>query len=332
MSKNGGAQIIDIVRFMPERRVLPVMASNKDSLDANDWFRPPRERRFAHPDYSSSDLGYGALKLCLEKNQIKPEKVDLILYSCVFSDDIAAGIGPSIQYRVKAARASVLEVDSGCASFLSMLNTARAFIDSGVHHTIAIVTVTNFISRLTDFQKSPKSVVLGDGASATLVSKGKKSIISCYERSHGENYGLLSCRPQKVGCDRSFFWDPHSGPLAVEFSFRMVKKLRDNAINLVSEATHRALEDAQIQKKDISLFITHQPNIALMKRWREAVGIETSRVHDTFERYGNLFQGSIPVTLSDALQNGKLKKGDLLLLSTFSNGGDFVSSMVLEWQ
>lgn len=325
------AQIIDIVRFMPERLIKAAPVNSVDPLEQSDWFRSPQERRFAYPDFSSSALGVQAVKALLKKTGFKAENIDLILCTCVFRDEITTSIAPDVQYKVGAVNATVFEVDAGCSSYLSMLTTARAYVESGIYRNIVILTVTNFVSRLKEFQKSPKSAVLGDGAAATLVSLGQQSILAYYERSHGENYGLLSCRPMKRGTKARAFWDEKAGPLAVEFSFRMVKKLRDNAINLVNEAALKALIQAQLTVDDVSLYVTHQPNLALLDSWRKKIGIEAPRVHDTFDQYGNLFHSSIPTTLSDALEKNKLKSGDIVLLSAFSNGGDFVSAIVLRW-
>lgn len=332
MKVQKGAQIIDVVRFMPDKIVTNCNElGGKDPLAGNDWFRPPKERRFAHPDFTSADLGSMALKKLLNRNELKGEKLDLILYSCVFSDNLTSGIGPEIQHRVSANNSAVLSIDSGCVSFLSMLNTARVFIESGTYKTIALVTVTNFVSRLSEFQVSPRSKVLGDGASATLVAAGRPSIISFYERSHGENYGLLSCKPQKTDGRRMDFWQANSGPLAVEFSFRMVEKLRENGKNLVSDALKRVISESQASADDVDLLITHQPNMALVKQWREALGILPPKVHDTFDSYGNIFQTSIPATFSDALEKGIIKQNDLIALGAFSNGGDLVGAMTLRW-
>jgi len=331
MTIKKNAQIIDIACFMPPKIVLPPLPDKDNALEQSEWFRAPKERRFASPEFSSSDLGVRALQALLKRTGLKPEKIDLILCTCVFRDEITTPIGPDVQFKVGAKNATVLDIDNGCSSYLSMLSIARAYIESGIYKNVVILTVTNFISRLSEFQKSPKSSVLGDGAAATLVSAGKASILAQYERSHGENYGLLSCRPMKTDDKTLPFWDEKAGPLAVEFSFRMVEQLRDNAINLVSDACKKTLKKAHLSAADVDLFITHQPNLGLINSWREKVGITAPRVHDTFDKYGNVFHCSLPVTLADAVEKKLLKSGDIVLLTAFSNGGDFVSAMLLRW-
>jgi 3-oxoacyl-[acyl-carrier-protein] synthase-3 len=328
------AQIIDIARFMPEKvvRAEDLMNAGDDPLVQNEWFRPPAERRFASPQYSTAELGAKALAKLIERTGIKAEDIDLILCSSVLTDLLTTGSGSKIQALVNAVNASAIQIDTGCTSYLSMLNIARAFIESGMYKKIVIVTSTNFISRLSDFRDSPKSRVLGDGASATLVVPGQASILSSYERSHGENFGLLTCSPQKQSSgEAKDYWEPGAGSLEVAFSIRMVERLRKNAIDLVAGAVKKVLSDANVQTKDVDLLVTHQPNLGLMQEWRDVIGIQKPKVFDTFNQYGNLFQGSIPVTLSEAIDQEKMKAGDLVCLGTFSNGGDFVSAMLIRW-
>ncbi len=330
-----GAQIIDIVNFMPGRVVdneaLAAEYGQQDDLSRDAFFEGVKSRRFASPEYDSADLGGEALKRLLDRTGTGPEKIDLILYSCIFNDHFWPAVGPSIQHRCGALKATVIYIDTGCSSWLTMLNTARAFIESGVYKNVAVLTVTNFISRLPEFQKSRKSWVLGDGASAALLTAGASSIVSFHERSHGENYGLFVFQPDAVDGSRPDFWERGSGPITVNFSPDMVTAIRRNALELVPEAVLRCLSAAGLSADDVSLLVTHQPNTAFIREWRERIGIKEPRVHDTLEYYGNLFQGSIPVTLADALDKGRIRSGDILALGTFSNGGDFVSAMALKW-
>ena len=98
-----------------------------------------------------------------------------------------------------------------------------------------------------------------------------------------------------------------------------------------STAAKKSIDDAGLTKNaDISFLITHQPTLGLMAKWRVTDGIDAPRVFDTFQKIGNLFQSSIPVTISEDLKTGVMKRGDILAIGTFSNGGDFVSSMVVK--
>jgi 3-oxoacyl-(acyl-carrier-protein) synthase III len=329
------AQILDVVNFMPERIIdntkIILDNFNDEKLDKNPFFQGVKQRRFASPEYQSSDLGTYALNKLLQQTDTQPEALDLILYSCIFSDIYYPNIGAAIQYRVGANRATILNVDTGCSSYLSMLNTARAFIEAGLYKTVAVITVTNYVSRLAEDQYSKQYSVLGDGASATLLVDGKSSFVASYEHSYGEHYGLLAVQPDPIDGRFLNYWESGSGQLNIAFSQEMLDSLRLNALRLVPDSVSKCLFKAGLSSDQISLLITHQPNSVFLKKWRNRIGIREPRVHDTLEYYGNLFQGSIPVTLADALEKNKVLSGDLLALGTFSFGGEFVSSTIIRW-
>jgi len=323
-----GAQIIDVASFMPER-VVPV--TPELTGDDSPFYRGVSERRFASPDYLSEDLGTLATKRLLERTGTRPEDLDLILVSCIFTDSFWPGIGPAIQHRIGAQNATIMNIDTSCASYLSGLNAARAYIESGQCRRVVVVTVTNFISRLTEYQKRKAGGPLGDGASATLVAAGDSSFLACYERSHGEHYGLFRFDPDLVDGVFRNYWERGCGPITVNFTAEMIDRIRENSRRLVPEAVLECLRRAGVTTDQVDLLITHQPNDLFLEDWRSRIGIGPPRAYDTLAKYGNMFQGTIPVTLADALDAGRVSKGDTIALGTFSNGGDFVSALALRW-
>ncbi|MFD0276677.1 3-oxoacyl-ACP synthase III family protein [Kitasatospora sp. NPDC127111] len=327
------AQIVDVVSFLPERVV-----SNADAQGAGDdlgdhaFFRGVAERRFASPDHSSAELGAAACAKLLDRTGLAADEVDLIIYNCIFNDTFWPGIGSAVQSSIGASRATVLQLDTSCCSWLSGLRTAKAFVESGVHRNVIVLTVTNFVSRLPEFQSSNRSRVLGDGATATLVAPGRASILSAYERSHGENYGLLRFEPELVDGVFRNYWERGCGPITVNFTKERLEAIRENSMSLVPQAVGASLAEAGLTAEDVSLLITHQPNEDFLAEWRKRCGIDVARTHDTLAKYGNLFAGSIPVTVADALDHGLIKDGDVLAFGTFANGGDLVSAMTVRWQ
>ena len=255
----------------------------------------------------------------------------MIICTCILNDTFWPGVGTVIQHRTGAKNATILNFETSCCSYLSGLNTASAFINSGRYKKIAIITITNFISRLPELQKSQRSLVLGDGASATLVAEGNESILSNYERSHGENYGLLQVEPDESNKEPLNYWDRGCGPMTINFTKESIDQIKDSALKLVPDAVQQSIRLAKLSPENISLLITHQPNVIFLEEWRSRIGIKTENTHDTLEHFGNLFQSSIPITLADALDKGKVKNSDFLALGSFSNGGDFVSATTLKW-
>jgi 3-oxoacyl-[acyl-carrier-protein] synthase III len=327
------AQIVDVVGFLPERVVAnrDLVDLSPDAITSNSFFAGVEERRFASPDYTAAELGARAVKRLLERTGVRADELDLLLCSFMLADDLGSGTGPALQHHAGVRNATIMNFDTGCTSYLSGLTAARAFVEAGLYKRVAVVTSTNFVSRLPEYQRRPQSWVLGDGASATLVAAGDSSFLSSYERSHGENYGILRFTPEAVEGERRDYWQGGCGGLSVIWSVDMLETLQHNALTLVPEAVGRALEAAGLAADDVSLLFTHQPNAHFVNEWRRRIGIAPPRTHDTLAKYGNLFQGSIPVSMADALELGKIGRGDTLALGAFSNGGDLVSALALRW-
>nr|WP_042178764.1 3-oxoacyl-[acyl-carrier-protein] synthase III C-terminal domain-containing protein [Kibdelosporangium sp. MJ126-NF4]CEL13404.1 3-oxoacyl-[acyl-carrier-protein] synthase, KASIII [Kibdelosporangium sp. MJ126-NF4]CTQ99093.1 3-oxoacyl-[acyl-carrier-protein] synthase, KASIII (EC 2.3.1.41) [Kibdelosporangium sp. MJ126-NF4] len=323
------ARVVDTVAYMPDRVVTNQVAPG----GAHDpFFDGVLERRFAWPDFSAVDLGTHALRSLLDRTGVAAGELDLIICSTMLDDVLNAGIGSAIQHRVNARAAAVLHVDTGCCSWVSSIDTARAFIESGRYRKVAVVTVTNFISRLTEFQQAPESQTLGDGASATLlVADTSSTICSVHEQAFGENWGTLRVEPDVVDGVELPYWQAGAGELKVRFNEQMLVKLWRFAMEKVPDAVSIALKDAGLSADDVSLLITHQPNAAFIEAWQQRCGIGAERGHNTLAKYGNLFHGSLPITFADALDHGKVAADDVIAFATFTNGGETVSAMVWRW-
>jgi 3-oxoacyl-(acyl-carrier-protein) synthase III len=336
------AHIVHVTHFMPERVVDNKLLYEKNfkeseynqdaDLENNVFFKGVRERRFASPDYLSEEMGEIVLTKLLKEAGYDASDLDLIICSCIFSDTYWPGISTAIQNRVGAHNASAINIDTSCASFITGLNIARGFIDAGIYKTIAVLTVTNFVSRLPEFQKSFRSYVLGDGAAAALVvAKEKSNILGCFEKSFGENYGLMRFEPDFVEGRFLNFWERGCGPITVNFTGEKIDKIRENAMKIVPFAINQCLKQAGLTIDEVDLVITHQPNQFFIDEWRKRLAVKPNQVFDTLEYYGNLFQGSVAVTLAAAIEKKIVKPGDIIVIGTFSNGGDFASSIALQW-
>lgn len=337
-------RIVDVVHYMPERIVrnseLPLPEGDA-SLNDHSFFAGVHERRFASPDYNSTELGTAALRKLLDRTGERAADLDLIICAAQLNDTFSPGVGTAIQYAVDAKKAAVHQLDNGCCSWVSGINTARAFIDSGRYRKVAVVTVTNFISRLTDFQRRPESFVLGDGASATLLtSSDEPTVLSLHEQAFGENWGALRVEPDNDAAAADGdptagmnlpFWAGNTGPLTVKFNQKMLARLYRVSMEQLPRAVDTAVKQAGVAHEDIRYLLTHQPNENYIAEWRKRCGFDDSRAHDTLSHYGNMFQSSLPVTFADALDHHMISSGDLIAFATFSHGGELVASMVWRW-
>ena len=336
------ARLIHVVNYMPERIIKndqflnEILKENPDLLEDdklldNPFFKGVEQRHFASPDYTSSELGYQVAKKLLNETSTKETDIDLIVCSCIFTDTYWPGIGSNIQAKLGANQAAVINLDTSCCSFLTGLSTAQAFIRSGHYNKVMIISVTNFISRLDEFQKSPRSFVLGDGACAALMTKDSvNSIVSSHEQAFGENYGLMRFEPDLVDGYFYNYWQRSCGPITVNFDKKSLDKIRDNALKIVPNMLEICLIKANMKIEEINCLITHQPNQFFIKEWRKTLSMPNERCHDPLKKYGNLFQGSVAVTLADAFATKRIKPGDLVAMATFANGGDLGAAIILK--
>ena len=332
------AQLVDVCNFMPDRvvRNSELEASAEDDLKDvadSDFFKGVSERRFASPEYSSADLGIAAAKRLLKRTGVAADSLDLVITSCVLTDLMANGIGAAVVRGLDAAGANFLNLDTNCTSWVTSLNTARAYITAGLARRVLLVTATNFVSRLPDYGKQRASWTLGDGASASLVvADTRDSMLGYYEKTSGEMYGHMRLEPEAAGDGQPPpYWSRSDTPLTVNFSQQLLDLIQANATENIPLAVRGALTSAGLETDDVDLLITHQPNQTFLDRWRDALGIFPPRAFDTLDRYGNLFMGSLPVTLGEACQNDRLSRGDIVALATFANAGDHVTACVLRW-
>ena len=327
------AQIVDCVNFMPPRIVrndelAAAVAKDGSAIESDAFFAGVRERRFASPEFSSGELGIQASKRLLERHDVAPDSIDLIITACVLTDLLANGIGADVQRGIGARNANFLNVDTNCTSWSAALNVARAFIEAGIHKRILVVTVTNFVAP-GGLQKLKRSWTLGDGASATLLVAGKPSILASYERRPEILWAhAVGARCLAGGCYKRY-WEGNGGALTVNFSQDLLDTIRETATKSVPDAVHGALSACGMTTADIDMLITHQPNRLFIDGWRKALNIPPARGHDTLEVYGNRFLGTIPVTLADAIERKLVGPGSVVTTATFANAGDHVTAMVL---
>ena len=262
-----GAHVLDCVNYMPERVV---------RNDAAAAHRGVRERRFASPQYTSGELGALAAKKLLDRNVVSPASIDLVIAASVLTDFMNYGIGADVLHRIGATNANLLNLDTNCTSWIGALNVARAFVESKIYKRILIVTVTNLVSRLTEFQELEGSWSLGDGASATLMvaddGRREGAILALDERSFGELYGhmRLESAPDSEG-RRLEYWQSGKEPLAIHLSDGTIP---ERATRALPEAIRRVLHACDLSTSDVALLLTHQPDRVTIDGWRSARGID----------------------------------------------------------
>ncbi|SEN15472.1 beta-ketoacyl-ACP synthase III [Lihuaxuella thermophila] len=315
--------------FLPEQ--VMTNADLEKMVDTSDeWIVSRtgiRERRIAGPDEASSDLAVKAAEQALRHAGISADEIDLIIVATVTPDMSFPATACLVQDRLGASKAATFDLSAACTGFLYGVTTAAQFITTGVYN-YALVIGVECLSRIVDWTDRNTCVLFGDGAGAAVLGPV------------GEGYGFLSFELGGDGSGAELLKLPAGGsrlPVSEEtlnqrlhtlsMSGREVFKF---AVRVIGASTEEALKKAGLSKEDIDFLIPHQANIRIIESAIKRFGLTEDKVVINLDRYGNMSSASIPVALDEAVKQGRIKKGDILVLCGFG-GGLTWGATVLKW-
>lgn len=306
------AGIIGIGRYLPERIV-----TNKEleqRMDTSDeWIRTRtgiEERRIASDDIDTSDMGYMAAKRALDDAGISPEQIDLILVATVTPDRAFPSVACMLQEKLGAVRAAALDVSAACAGFMYAMVTAKQFIETDTYKYVLVVGVEK-LSKIVDWTDRNTAVLFGDGAGAVVM--GKVS----------EGRGIVSFELGADGTGGKYLYHDD----CVVMNGREVFKF---AVRQMGESCIRVLEKAGLTKADVDFLIPHQANIRIMEAARERLELPIDRMSITVNKYGNTSAASIPISLVEEVEAGRIQDDDLIIMVGFG-GGLTWGAIALRW-
>lgn len=299
--------------YVPENRV-----TNKDLeniVDTNDeWIRTRtgiEERRIATDEQDTSDLAYSAAKRAIEDAGITASEIDLILVATITPDKPFPSVSCLLQERLGAVHAAAMDVSAACSGFIYGVVTAKQFVDSGTYQNVLVVGAEK-LSKITDWEDRNTCVLFGDGAGAAVVGKVN------------DGFGVLSF---ELGADGKGGDVLYQEEELIRMNGREVFKF---AVRQMPESSVSVVEKAGYKKEDVDYLIPHQANIRIMEAARTRLGIPTEKMANSVKRYGNTSAASIPIALSEDVQAGRIKHGDLIVLVGFG-GGLTWGAITLRW-
>jgi 3-oxoacyl-[acyl-carrier-protein] synthase-3 len=306
------AGIIGIGRYLPERIV-----TNKEleqRMDTSDeWIRTRtgiEERRIASDDMDTSDMGYIAAKRALDDAGISPEQIDLILVATVTPDRAFPSVACMLQEKLGAVHAAALDVSAACAGFMYAMVTAKQFIETNTYKYVLVVGVEK-LSKIVDWNDRNTAVLFGDGAGAVVM--GKVS----------EGRGIVSFELGADGTGGKYLYEDDY----VVMNGREVFKF---AVRQMGESCIRVLEKAGLTKADVDFLIPHQANIRIMEAARERLELPIERMSITVNKYGNTSAASIPISIVEEVEAGRIQDDDLIIMVGFG-GGLTWGAIALRW-
>ncbi len=322
------AEIASIGVAVPARVVTnDELAKTLDT--SNDWIVERtgiRERRIAGPDETVASLSRDASELALARAGITAKDLDTIVLATASPDRLLPATACDLHALLGADNAAAFDIDAACPGYVYALAIAEGFIASGQSENVLVVGAEK-LSTITDWQDRSTAILFGDGAGASVVRRAQgteRGILSTFLKSDGRLAPLLY-RPgggsndpisDRVVCERSHY---------MKMAGREVFK---SAVLAMAEACDEALRRAGVSVEEIDLLVPHQANIRIIEATAKHAGIPMSKVMVNVDRYGNTSSASIPLALDQAVAEGRVKPGSLLMLVAFGAGFTWGSTVV----
>ncbi|PUD77183.1 ketoacyl-ACP synthase III [Helicobacter pylori] len=322
------ASLKSIAMHVPSERVKN--AEFQQFLDTSDeWIEKRtgiKERRFANDEEKSSDLGVIAAKQAIERAHLTPKDIDLVVVATLSPDFLAM---PStacvLSAKLGIENKPAFDISAACTGFIYLLSVAKAYVESGMFENVLIVGAEKTSSVL-DFKDRGTCILFGDGAGACVIGRAerlKESILDVQISANG-NFSNYLYTPRTLK-PTPF----NSKEEALEPFLRMkgneVFKL---AVKTLLKDVEMILEKNALKPEDVRLFIPHQANFRIIQAVREHLDFKDEQVVLTVHKYGNTSAASIPMAMCEAYEEGRLKKGDLMLLDAFGGGLTWGSALV----
>ncbi len=275
-----------------------------------------KERRIASDDEATSDLAINAAREALANAHLKPDDIDLIIVATIVPDMPFPSVASIVQNALSIKGAACFDISAACAGFVYAISIAHQFIACGTYKN-ALVIGAEKLSAVTDWQDRNTCVLFGDGSGACVVSEvNSGGIMSTYLGCDGSNMGLLNI---PAGGSRK--------PSSIETVNQRMHyiKMQGNelfkiAVKTMTEAAERVLQQAGLKFSDIDLIIPHQANSRIIMAVAKRLGLTEDKIFLNIEKYGNMSSASTATALVEAVKEGRVKKGDIILLDSFGAG------------
>jgi 3-oxoacyl-[acyl-carrier-protein] synthase-3 len=285
-----------------------------------------RQRRRAPATMATSDMAYEAARRCLDKAGVDASELDLICVATMTPDTLTPATACHVQRRL-GSRAAAMDISAACSGFIFALATAAQFVKTGFSKR-ALVVGADVMTRIVDPEDKKTFPLFGDGGGAALVAPGREDqgLLAYTLGTDGHGAGLL-CIP--AGGTREPF---SAAALASKRYFLQMdgRSVFKWAVRTVADTIREVVAATRLTLTEIPLFVLHQANLRILLAVADDLGISPDRLLTNVDRYGNTSAGSIPLALAEAESQGRLQRGDLVVICGFGAGLTW-GTAVMRW-
>ena len=330
MSKPIRAKISALGTYVPPR--LLTNADLEKMVDTtNEWIMTRvgiRERHIVEKGVATSDLAVEAAKKALAQRGFAPTDIEALIVGTVTPDMLFPSTACLVQHKLGAKGAWGFDISAACSAFLYSLQTGAQFIATGVHKRVLVIGA-DVMSSVIDYTDRATCVIFGDGAGAAIL-----------EPAEDDSVGLIDFIHEVDGSGGCYLYMPGGGSLNPSSHETVDKRMhyvhQDGqqvfkfAVRKQTEVCEKLLTRNGLKGSDIDAFIPHQANLRIINATADRLGLRPESVIVNIEQFGNTTAGTIPLAMNTAIEQGKLKKGSLVLLASVG-AGFTVGATLLRW-
>jgi len=317
------SRIIGTGSYLPAR-IVP-NSELEHSMETTDaWIRERtgiERRHYAAEGETTVDMAEQAARRAIEAAGIQPTDVDLIVFGTTTPDLVFPNAGAMLQARLGCRGGAAFSVEAACSSFLYALSVADKFVRAGEAKR-ALVVGAETLTRITDFSDRTTAILFADGAGAVLLEGSEEQgVISTHLHADGSYQNLLYCTG---GISKGY--EPGTGNRAfIRMAGREVFKI---AVTMLGNVVDEVLAANHLQKSDIKWLVPHQANIRIIQAVARKLDMSMDNVIVTVQDHGNTSAASVPLALDRGVRDGRIQKGDLVLLEAFGGGLTWGAALV----
>ena len=330
MNQRIAAKITGVAGYVPPRVV--TNADLEKMVDTNDeWIQARtgiRERHYAELGVGASHLGTEAAKKLLAATGTRPDEIDMIVVATVTPDMMFPATACLIQDSIGAHKAWGFDLSAACSGFTYALTVGAQFVGAGTHKKVLVIG-SDVMTSILDFTDRATCVLFGDGAGAVLV-----------ERATSDNEGIIDFAHDIDGSGGCNLYMPGGGSLnppshetvdkRMHYVHQEGQQVFKYAVRRIAELACQVLERNGLTSKDLALVVPHQANLRIIRAMQERLGVDDSKVLVNIDRFGNTTAATIPLGLVDAVEQKRLRKGDLVLLIAVG-AGYTTGAVLMRW-
>jgi len=330
LSKPIRAKISALGTYVPPR--LLTNADLEQMVDTNnEWIMTRvgiRERHIAEKGVATSDLAVEAARRALAQRGLEASQIEAIIVGTVTPDMLFPSTACVVQNKLGATGAWGFDLSAACSAFVYSLQVGAQFIASGTHKRILVIG-SDVMSSIIDYTDRATCILFGDGAGAAIL-----------EPAENESEGLIDFIHEVDGSGGGYLFMPGGGSLHPTSKDTVEKKMhfvhQDGqqvfkfAVRKQTELCQELLERNGLKASDVEVFIPHQANLRIINATAERLGLRPETVITNIDRYGNTTAGTIPLAMATAVEEGRLKKGSLVLVASVG-AGFTIGALLLRW-